>query len=142
VKFLLDTTAASQIGRRQAPPTVSAWLERVHEDDLALSVLSAGEMRRGIELVRGRDAAAAEALDRRLASLIERLGGRMLEVTAPIADRWGRLSAGPEPVPAIDGLIAATALVHGLTVVTRNTADFARCGVALLDPWGGEAPPA
>lgn len=111
------------------------WLEATHDDDLAMSVLSVGEMRRGIELVRVRDARAADALDRRLALLVRRLAGRLLEVSAPIADRWGRLSAGPEPIPAVDGLIAATALVHGLTVVTRNEQDFLRCGAPIVNPW-------
>jgi predicted nucleic acid-binding protein len=126
---------ASQIARRGAPEAVRVWLDEVAADDLAMSVLSVGEMRRGIELLRRRDAGAADALDRRLDTILERLAGRLLDVTPSVADRWGHLSAGPEPVPAVDGLIAATALVHELTVVTRNEAGFRRCGAPTLNPW-------
>ena len=80
-----------------------------------------------------------DALESRLAAVVESFAGRLLEVTGPIAERWGRVGAGPEPVPAIDGLIAATALVHELTVVTRNEADFIRCGVPVVNPWAPEA---
>lgn len=125
------------MGRRRAPERVTRWLGSVHDDDLAMSVLSVGEIRRGIELIRERDPLAADALDTRLAELVRRLGSRLIGVDDAIAERWGRISAGREPVPAIDGLIAATAIEHGLAVVTRNERDFARLGVRVVNPWSG-----
>ena len=125
------------MGRSRAPERVTRWLSSVHDDDLAMSVLSVGEIRRGIELIRARDALAARALDARLAELVRRLGPRLIGVDNAIAERWGRISAAPEPVPAIDGLIAATAIEQGLAVVTRNERDFARLGVPVVNPWSG-----
>jgi toxin FitB len=123
------------MGRSRAPEHVTRWLGSVHDDDLAMSVLSAGEIRRGIELIRARDPLAAGALDARLAELLRRLSARLIGVDGAIAERWCRIAAGPEPVPAIDGLIAATAIEHGLAVVTRNERDFTRFGVPVVNPW-------
>ncbi len=75
----------------------------------------------------------ADALGSRLTAVVQRSAGRLLEVTAPIVERWGRISAGPEPV-------AATALVHGLTVVTRNEADLIDRGVPVVNPWADLQP--
>lgn len=136
MRYLLDTTAASQIGRPQAPAPVQRWLDRWRDDDRALSVLTLGEMRLGIERLRPRDPDAAEALDTRLGGVVRALSGRVLPVKAEIAERWGALQAERGPVPAADCLIAATALCHGLAVVTRNVADLARCGVGTVNPWG------
>lgn len=138
MKLLLDTTAASQVGRSGAPEPVRAWLARQRDEDLAVSVLALGEIRKGIELMRGRDPDAAERLDQRVALLARALGGRVISVTAEIAERWGEMQAARGPLPPVDSLIAATAQVHGLTVVTRNVADFERCGVAVIDPWSPE----
>lgn len=92
-----------------------------------------------MESVRGRDARRAESLDEWLRAVQASFGDRILAVTLPIAEAWGRLRA-IGGVPAVDGLLAATALVHGLTVVTRDTAPFERIGVAFLDPWSYGAP--
>lgn len=93
-----------------------------------------GELRQGIERLRPRDARAAEALDAWMARLQRDYAGRVLVVTLEVADRWGAMNAG-DPLPTVDGLLAATAAVHGLTLVTRNVADVARTGVPVLDPF-------
>ena len=111
------------------------WLQQVDDDALFLSVLVLGEIRQGIERLRGRDAGAAEQLDRWLERLGEGYAGRILAIDAPVAQLWGRLNV-PDTLPAIDGLLAATALVHDLTLVTRNTRDVVRTGVRLLTPFG------
>lgn len=95
---------------------------------------SIGEVRNGIERLNRRDPAAAENLDRWLSKIENDMAGRILPVTTPIADRWGRLNA-PDPLPVIDSLLAATALEHDLTLVTRNVDDVQRSGVKLLNPF-------
>jgi toxin FitB len=137
VKFLLDTNVVSEIrkGARAAAP-VMRWLQQVDDDALFLSVLVVGEIRQGIERLRTRDASAAEQLDRWLRRLGEGYAGRILGIDEPVAQLWGRLNV-PDPLPAIDGLLASTALVHDLTLVTRNTRDVARTGVRLLNPFAG-----
>jgi predicted nucleic acid-binding protein len=112
------------------------WFSEVNDEDLHLSVLVLGELRQGVERLRARDAASAERLDRWLRRLAEGYEGRILLVDEPVAQEWGRLNV-PDPVPAVDGLLAATALVHNLTLVTRNTRDVARTGARLLDPFEG-----
>jgi len=97
-------------------------------------VLSLGEIHRGAERLLPRDPIRASSYLTWLATLESRYAGRLLPVTLEIAHRWGGLSVN-QPLPSVDGLIAATALVHNLTVVTRNTADFARAGVSVLNPF-------
>lgn len=97
-------------------------------------MLTVGEIRKGIERLRLRDPGQADIFDAWLADLEVDIGDQILPVDARVADTWGRLNA-ERPRPAVDTLIAATAAVHGLTVVTRNTRDFAGCGVPLVDPW-------
>ena len=115
-----------------------AWLKATDPDQLWASVFSFGEIRRGIErLAPGRRRAELTGwLDRDLEEWFEQ---RLLPVTKEIADRWGILSARAldkgNPLPNIDGVIAATALEHDLTLVTRNGTDFAGLGVTLLNPW-------
>jgi len=106
----------------------------IRPDEAFLSVLTVGEIRRGIELHRAKDAKAAGALERWLLGLEAHYADRILPITAEIADRWGRLSL-TQPLPVSDGLIAATGLEHKLTVVTRNIADFERSGVNTLNPF-------
>lgn len=101
---------------------------------MGTSVLVLAEIRRGIELKRRRDAVQAAALDAWFTRMKAGLGNRVTDIDEPIADRWARLNV-PDPLPFIDGLLAATAIERGLTLVTRNTVDVARTGVAVLNPF-------
>lgn len=135
MSFLVDTNVVSELRKgRRADANVRAWFRDVDPDALFLSVLVVGEIRRGIESRRRRDRAAATALDRWLASLTSSYGDRILPVTVEIAAVWGLFNASAS-LPVIDSLLAATAHVHGLTVVTRNTGDIARTGVPVVDPF-------
>jgi predicted nucleic acid-binding protein len=135
VTFLVDTNVVSELRKgTRANVGVQRWFAAADERALWTSVLVIGEVRQGIESVRRRDATAALALEQWLARLTGSFGDRILPVDAAVAETWGRLSV-PDPLPAVDGLIAATALVHGLTVVTRNVRDVARSGARLLDPF-------
>jgi len=109
-------------------------MTRVEPDEAYLSVITLGEIRRGIELHRAKDAKAAGALERWLLGLESHYAERVLPITPAVADRWGRLSPA-QPLTVSDGLIAATAIEHKLTVVTRNIADFQRSGVNTLNPF-------
>lgn len=133
MSFLLDTNVVSEI-RRSRDQHVRAWIEDVQDADLYLSVLTLGEIRKGIELLRGRDPAQAEVFANWLAELHARFADRILAIDARVAEEWGRLNAAASR-NTVDSLIAATARVHGLAVVTRNTSDFDGCGVPLLNPW-------
>ena len=113
-----------------------AWFASVSSERLFLSVLSLGEIRRGVELLRMRDLQRAALLEEWLSGLERDFQERILPVTSEIADLWGRMGI-PDPVPVVDGLIAATARAHGLTVVTRNVADFERTGAPVLNPFSG-----
>jgi len=132
--YLIDTCVLSELRKPKGHPGVAAWLAGIRPDEAFLSVLTLGEIRRSIEVRRAKDPVAARALERWLLGLESHYGDRILPITPAIADRWGRLSA-TRPLPVTDGLIAATALEHKFTVVTRNTADLARAGVGLLDPF-------
>ena len=134
MSHLLDTNVISELRKPQANPHVQAWFAPVAGDDLYLGVLTVGEVRRGIERLRRRDPAQAGVFEAWLASLQRQYADRLLAVTAEIADEWGRLNV-PDPTPTVDGLLAATARVRGLVLVTRNTADRARTGVRLLGPF-------
>jgi predicted nucleic acid-binding protein len=135
LKFLLDTNVISEIRKLERPdPNVAKWVAQTPVKEIGTSVLVLAEIRRGIELKRRRDAEQAAALDRWFAQMRTRLGDRVLPIDEPIAEAWALLSV-PDRLPLIDGLLAATAKVHGLMLVTRNTADVARTGVAILDPF-------
>lgn len=134
MSYLLDTNVISEARRRDCEPRVRQWLDSVPEDDLFLSVLVPGEVRRGIERLRARDPAQAETLERWLEVLPKHFADRILPVDGEVAEEWGRISAG-DPIPVADGLMAATAKVHQMVFVTRNVADVARTGVPLLNPW-------
>ena len=134
MSFLLDTNVVSEIRKPRPDRRVRRWFDEVPGADLYLSVLVLGEIRQGVERLRRRDADAARALDGWLRTLHRSFADRVLPVSAEIADRWGRLNV-PDPVPTVDGLLAATALVHDLVLVTRNVADVASIGVAVLDPF-------
>ena len=133
--FLLDTNVVSELRKgTRANRGVSAWIATVDDGDLFLSVLVAGELRQGVERLRLRDAPAAARLDRWYGALIDGYADRLLPVDVRITDLWGRLNV-PDPISAVDGLLAATAIVHGLTLVTRNVKDVARTGVTLHNPF-------
>jgi len=137
VSWLVDTNVLSELRKgERAPDGVRAWFAGAAEDELYTSVLVVGELRRGIESIRGRDAPAALALEQWLSRLSESFADRILPIDTEVAQRWGRINV-PDPVPTVDGLLAATALVHDLTLVTRNIRDVARTGVRLLDPTAG-----
>ena len=97
-------------------------------------MFSVGEIRRGIELIRRRDPNSVRSLDVWLAKLVSDYSARILVVNEPIAEQWGRLMV-PDPLPVLDAILAATAIVHGLTLVTRNVYDVKRTGVRLLNPF-------
>ena len=134
--WLVDTNVLSEIRKGdRCDAGVRTWHEATRDTDLFTSVLVLGEIRRGIESVRRRDRHQAEALDQWLLRLHGSLQQRVLSIDAAVADRWGSLSV-PDPLPTVDGLLAATALVHGLTLVTRNTRDVKATGVDVFDPFG------
>jgi len=135
MSYLIDTNVLSELRKRdRCNAGVLAWFETVDDADLFLSVLIVGEIRRGIELVRRRDAVGARALDRWLSGLELRYHDRILPITLEIARLWGSVSLA-QPLAPIDGLLAATALHHRLTLVTRNVRDVARAGVEVLNPF-------
>ena len=137
MSYLLDTNVISELRKGdRAAPTVTAWFADLADEEIFLSVLTIGEIRRGIESVRRRDPDSAAALDRWLALLSEAHGDRILPVDRAIAEEWGRMNV-PDPLPVVDGLLAATARLLGLTLVTRNVADVEATGVEVLDPFAG-----
>jgi len=134
VAFLLDTNVVSEARRPAADSNVSAWLGSVPDAELYVSVLVIGEIRQGIERLRRRDPARVRVFEAWLSTLLHDYADRILPVTAEVAEEWGRLNV-PDPLPVIDGLMAATAKVRGWTFVTRNVNDLARAGVRLLNPF-------
>jgi predicted nucleic acid-binding protein len=140
MRYLLDTNVISEPGRPRPSGAVLDWLGRVRPADTAVSVMTIGELRKGAEQLRARDVERAVALDEWIAETVTDFGDRVLAVDVAIAQAWGRLEA-KTPRPRIHGLIAATALVHGLSVATRNTRDFERCGVPVVNPFEEDARP-
>ena len=135
MKFLLDTNVIAEIRKRdRADANVARWVAATPATEIGTSVVVLAEIRRGIELKRRKDRRQAQALDEWYASMRQRLGDRVLPIDEPIADAWARLSV-PDLLPLIDGLLAATAKVHALTLVTRNLADMSRTGVPLFNPF-------
>ena len=133
--FLLDTNILSELRKeRRCKPTVMRWYESAPAEDLFTSVLVLGELRFGIENLRRRDAINARALEKWLREIESSYKPRVLPVTAEICDIWGRISISSR-LPIIDALLAATALCHRLTLVTRNTRDVKRSGAECLDPF-------
>lgn len=133
--YLLDTNILSETRRPRPDAGVVKFLGQANRDSLYISVLSLGELRKGVEAKRRADPLMAAELGRWVDGIETTFAAQVLPVTIPVARLWGELSAG-RSLPVIDMLIAATALVHGLTVVTRNTADFAATAVPVLNPWG------
>ena len=134
MSWLIDTNVLSELRKgERADDRVRSWFEEVDDAELFTSVLVLGEIRRGIESIRRRDEPSALALEQWLVRLAMGFGERVLPIDVRIADRWGSLNV-PDPVPTVDGLLAATALVHDLVLVTRNVRDVATIGVRVLDP--------
>ena len=134
MRWLLDTNVVSELRKGdRANAGVRAWFADMNDEDLFTSVLVLGEIRRGIESIRRRDAPAAMAIEQWLIRMATGFGDRVLPIDARVADRWGGLNV-PDPIPTVDGLLAATALVHDMTLVTRNVKDIAGTGARTLDP--------
>jgi toxin FitB len=136
--FLLDTNCISELVRPRPEPRVLEWMEEADERLLYLSVLTLGEIRRGVAgLVQGKRRTRLETWLE--VDLQSRFAGRIVTVDAAVADRWGLIAAGTasrgKALSVIDGLLAATALHHNLTIVSRNTRDFADTQVQVLNPW-------
>ncbi|SRR5258708_4969399 len=138
MKWLVDTCVLSEFSKAQPEPRVVDWLRHQPESDLAISVLTVAEVEKGIH--RLPDSAKKNRLIAWLATeVVDRFEDRILGVDLAVAKSWAQLTAQAElkgrPLPAIDGLIAATVLTHHLSLVTRDTSDLQACGVPLLNPW-------
>lgn len=138
MRYLLDTNVVSElrkIGSGKADVNVAAWADGVDRSELFISVITLQELEIGVLLMERRDPAQGALLRKWLdAHVLPAFDGRILAIDSAIAQHSAKLHV-PNPQPIRDGLIAATALVHGMTVVTRNVADFAASGVMLFNPW-------
>jgi hypothetical protein len=135
VSYLIDTNIISELRKGdRCDQNVSAWYASVADDELFLSTLVLGEIRKGAELARPKDPTKAAVLERWLRQVEAAFGGRVLGIDNAVSDRWGRMSA-VRPIPVIDGLLAATAVTNGLTLVTRNDRDIAGLGAMVLNPF-------
>jgi hypothetical protein len=138
VSYLLDTCVLSELAKPEPDAGVVRWLDEADETGLYLSVLTLGELEKGI--ARLPSSARRRKIEKWVRQdLAGRFSGRLLAVEQKVAERWGRLSGESElrgePLPVIDALVAATGLEYGLEVVTRNIADLERCGVRCVNPW-------
>ena len=136
MSYLLDTNVISELVRPKPAKVVLDWFENIPSEALHISVLTLGEIRKGVEQMP--DGVRREKLRLWLEhDLVDWFGTRVLPVDMPVADRWGRLLAlVGRPVPSIDSLLAATALHHELRLVTRNQKDFNYPGLQVINPWG------
>jgi len=138
MSWLLDTCALSEYARKSPAPEVIAWLDEQDEDSLYLSVISLGEIEKGILKLRERDRRRSQKLTARLGQVEQRFAGRILPLDAAALHVWAQIAARSElagpPLPVMDGLVMATAQCHGLTVVTRNVQDFAAYP-QVFNPW-------
>jgi toxin FitB len=123
-----------ELRRARPDPHVLNWHQRNAKADAFISSLVIDEIRGGVEQLRGRDASQAAALDMWMAGLLQRFRDQILPVSVEVAQEWGRLNVIPKP-PVVDGLMAATARVHKLVLVTRNVAHVERTGVAVVNPF-------
>ena len=135
MNVLIDTNVISELKRdRNADRRVMAWYEQNPVEQLFTSVIVLGEIRRGIELIARRDHLQAERLEHWYASFRKRFGRRVLSVDEPMMNLWAKISV-PDMLPRHDGIIAATALVHGMALATRDTDSYRRVGLEVIDPW-------
>lgn len=138
MSFLLDANVLSELRKgSRCNPSVAGWFSRVAPEDVFLSVVTVGELHKGVELIRRRDPRSAEVLSAWIQSVVTSHEDRILAIDLPVAETWGRLNS-PNPLPVIDSLLGATALVHGLVVATRNVEDIARTGAPWVNPFTGE----
>ncbi len=134
--YLLDTNVLSETRKRQPAEGVTEWIAATPPERLHVSVLTLGEIEQGIARIRGRgDRQQATALERWLREVELGFADRILPVTVPVVSAWGRQQHA-QPLPVIDALIAATARVNEMTVVTRNVKDFEHSGVPVFSPFG------
>lgn len=136
MSFLLDTNVVSELRKKHPNRGVRRWFDDVDSADLYLSVLVIGELRQGVERLRGRDHPTTAEVEHWLDEIVERFADRVLPVTADVAQRWGLLNA-TKAGPVIDCLLAATALVHDLTLVSRNERHLRPTGARVLNPFTG-----
>ena len=135
MNYLIDTNIISEVRKGgRCDVNVARWYETIEDASLYLSVLVIGEIRKGIEKLRGKNATQANMIEDWLEVVAKTFGERILPIDGAIANEWGRLTA-IRPLPVIDGLLAATAKIHRMTLVTRNTADIADLGVYILNPF-------
>ena len=134
--FLLDTNVLSEIrkGSGRAHPQVWEWWLGMRDQELFLSVMTLGEIRKGIDRLGSRDAPQSLVLERWLEEVKHAFRERLIEVTVGIAERWGKLQA-IRTLPEVDALLAASVLEHDLTLVTRNEADFVGLGIRVINPF-------
>jgi predicted nucleic acid-binding protein len=133
--YLVDTNVISELRKGQrCNPGVASWFAGVTSEDIFLSSLVLGELRKGIESLRRRDEPAAKALEDWFGELVATHSDRILPVDQAVAEQWGRFNV-PDPLPVVDGLLAATASVNGMTLVTRNVSHVERTGVEILNPF-------
>jgi predicted nucleic acid-binding protein len=134
MSYLLDTNVISELIKATPNKRVLTWINEINESDLYLSVLTIGELRKGIERL-DKSHKKSQLLIWLEQDLFARFSNRILFIDLAVAERWGRLSAANKTLPAIDSLIAATALHHDLTLVTRNVSDFDITTLEVLNPW-------
>lgn len=135
MSYLVDTNVISELRKGdRANTAVRSWFATIEDEEIFLSVLTVGEMRQGVERIRRRDPAAALALDGWLSLVVETHRDRLVPVGRLVAEEWGRMNV-PDPLPVVDGLLAASARVAGLTLATRNVSDFKRTGIDFVDPF-------
>jgi predicted nucleic acid-binding protein len=135
--YLLDSNVLSEMRKgHRCHPAVARWVEPVEAANLWISVMALGEIRNGIDRLMPRDPATANHFEKWLQGIPQKYENRILPVTAEIAEEWGRLNA-VRPLPVADSLMAATANVHQLILVTRNTKDMAGARVKVLNPFEG-----
>lgn len=136
MSYLLDTNIISELVKQNPTPTVLKWIDRIDTEKLYISVITLGEIRKGVSGIQNqeRQEKISYWLEIELPAYFEE---RILSIDTKVADMWGRLQSKNKgyTLPAIDGLIAATAHVHGLKLVTRNTKDFINTSIELINPW-------
>ncbi len=137
MSYLLDTNVISELRKgSRCDRGVADWFSQVSSQEIFLSVVTLGELRKGIENIRRRDDVAAQSLEAWFQELVADHSERILPVDQAVAEQWGRFNV-PDPLAVIDSLNAATAKIHGLILVTRNVKDVTSTGVALLNPFNG-----